>query len=637
MFTRKPERVVFLPRHVSIESSIYENPGLPEKDFDPYALLDVPLTPPEKRMPGCISKLIGWPAMVVLGQILLQAMGWGFFLFVRARGAVPLPFESAVWVKNNGHLVTLLTTLIATVLAGSSSFLFSYAIRRSMALYLSRPVSLATLGASVSISMRSIVFHRRNWKWPTVSLFFFFLAGVQTSGWSTLLTPVTVIVSSPLVGSELDLSSQNLYEMYNKSVLNNCDFSQHGNAHASMSTLVGQSESGYAAARTSLAQPTTLTLMDRVFNVSTGMNMSQPLYIFTYRYVGGILPAFLVPIDVSAWFTTASVIPATTHNVGVENWDNDYRINGDLTWYKFSSTCESKNGWNSTNGFNLGNGEGNLMMMVACGPGPADNYTLVFTGNYMLTTFCQVTPKITTALVEYTSGNINVINPNITAPVVVQSGASGVSAVDALALLVYTSQGVFSNVVGNDLYAVGQDATSASHLKIQTVLGPLEEFIRGAMEYSGSMLRACLSTNVSFSEGVPLNMSIPTTGALFTETMGWSYESTAATRWVLVPGTLIAVFTICVVGVALYRHDGDLPRESDQFDPSNPLHLMAAAAAGGLDNAFKGLGHKDMKDGEKLDVVLGSIPGRGPALVRADQYRPVFADSFSPRSGELTG
>jgi hypothetical protein len=86
------------------------------------------------------------------------------------------------------------------------------------------------------------------------------------------------------------------------------------------------------------------------------------------------------------------------------------------------------------------------------------------------------------------------------------------------------------------------------------------------------------------------------------------------------------------VGVALYRHVGDIPQESNQFDPSDPLHLMAAAAAGGLNNTFNGLSQKDMKEGEKLEVLLGSISGRGPALVRADRYRPVFSDAFSPRS-----
>lgn len=58
--------------------------------------------------------------------------------------------------------------------------------------------------------------------------------------------------------------------------------------------------------------------------------------------------------------------------------------------------------------------------------------------------------------------------------------------------------------------------------------------------------------------------------------------------------------------------------DTKDFDPSNPLHLMAAAGAGGLNNAFRGFRERDIDDGAKLTVVLGSVPGRGPALVRAD-------------------
>jgi hypothetical protein len=60
--------------------------------------------------------------------------------------------------------------------------LLSYAIRRSTALYLYRPMTLETLGATVTISMRSLVFHRRSWKWPLVSVLFLVVAGIQTSG-----------------------------------------------------------------------------------------------------------------------------------------------------------------------------------------------------------------------------------------------------------------------------------------------------------------------------------------------------------------------------------------------------------------------------------------------------------------------
>ncbi|KAJ7739238.1 hypothetical protein DFH07DRAFT_1064424 [Mycena maculata] len=348
--------------------------------------------------------------------------------------------------------------------------------------------------------MRSVVFHRRNWKWPIVSLFLFFLAGVQTSGWSTLLTPVKV---------------------------------------------------------------------------------------------------------------TDTII-------------------GNLTWTGIQSRCPAQNGMNFTNAFTMQ--DRNLMMMLACGP--SDNYTLIFVSDGLYSpipiTVCEVTPKITAALVDYTPGLINVVNPNMTGAVMDPIGPTGFSAVQTL---FGVSQATTNNVIGNFLMMMIQEFAEDTDSEVDDILEPLEEFIRGVMEYSGSVFRACVSTNTSFSDRIPPNMSIPTNGTLFTETLGWSY-GVSITRWVLVPGTLIAFCTICIVSVALYRHVGDLPREPNQFDPSNPLHLMVAAAAGGLNNTFRGLSNEDMEEGEKLAVFLGSISGKGPALVRADQYTPVFADAFSPRSAE---
>ncbi|KAJ7467518.1 hypothetical protein FB451DRAFT_1482730 [Mycena latifolia] len=643
----------FLLHHGSVENSIYGGSALSEKDFDPDVLLEspIPITPPTPRRRGFSSRLIGWPAIVILGQLLLQLMGWGFFIVVKVRGQMPLPHGPAQWVKNNPHLVTLLATLIGTVLGACSSFLFSYAIRRSMPLYLNRPVSLAALGASVSISMRSVVFHRRSWKWPSVSVFFFLLAGIQTSGWTTLLTPVALVVSTPLVGSEIDLSSSMLRDMVNTSELDYC-LSQ----SASSPLFAGQTESGYAAARATLGQISTFTLMDQMFNVSTG----------------GVLPAYLTSFNASAWFTNTSVIPVTTHDVSTRRPVNGFATNYSMIQQGFTAdiSCRFQNLTNTTTpslsiqhdwvnkwhnheafkeqktihltslSLSCSNSQNfnwsdvytddnkNWFALLACGP--TDNYTVIIvTGgqyDWIPKTVCSVVPKITTVQVDYAPGiNVRVV-PNATA-ILDPQGPAGNAALSTLGWMLDFSQALHNNLVGDQLTAMRAD----SQRDTEDILVPIAEYIRGVMEFSGSVFRACLSSNTTFMEGMPSNMMIPTNGTFHTETLGWAYAS-GTTRWVLVPGTLIAFATIVVVIGAFYHHVGDIPKESHQFDPSDPLHLVAAAAAGGLNNTFTGLGPRDMKEGEKLDVVLGSIPGRGPALVRADQYRPVFQDSFSAQS-----
>jgi hypothetical protein len=63
-------------------------------------------------------------------------------------------------------------------------------------------MSLAALGASVNISMRSLVFHRRNWKWPAVSLervqgirFVIFSTGNRVRKGRAVLTVLQLVVA----------------------------------------------------------------------------------------------------------------------------------------------------------------------------------------------------------------------------------------------------------------------------------------------------------------------------------------------------------------------------------------------------------------------------------------------------------
>jgi hypothetical protein len=64
---------------------------------------------------------MGWPALVILGQLGLQAFGWGFLATVKYRGQLALPFSAAHWAGNNPHILTLVATLISTLLAACSS------------------------------------------------------------------------------------------------------------------------------------------------------------------------------------------------------------------------------------------------------------------------------------------------------------------------------------------------------------------------------------------------------------------------------------------------------------------------------------------------------------------------------------
>ncbi|KAJ7906893.1 hypothetical protein B0H13DRAFT_2333038 [Mycena leptocephala] len=118
---------------------------------------------------------------------------------------------------------------------------------------------------------------------------------------------------------------------------------------------------------------------------------------------------------------------------------------------------------------------------------------------------------------------------------------------DKLVSMAVGSQRLSHNIVGGHLSAI----KAKSKWETDHILEAVAEYIKGAIEFSP----ACFSINSTFTEGVPVNISIPTQGVLHTETFGWAYGS-QSTRWVLVPGTLIALATILIVALALYRHAG---------------------------------------------------------------------------------
>ncbi|KAJ6578517.1 hypothetical protein B0H19DRAFT_1338700 [Mycena capillaripes] len=245
-----------------------------------------------------LSKLAGWPAIVIGGHLILQTAAWSLFAVVEARAFLALPYSSALWARNHTHPLTLVSTLISTVLAAASSFLFSWGLRQSIAIHLHREgMSLAQFISSVKISSRSLILEPHRWKWSVPSIALVILTGVQTTGWSTLITPLPINVPTPLNGSELDLSSQLLQQMQSSSALDTCVY---GSSDLPVFT-VGQAESGYGVLKNNLGFPSSLTLMDQTFNVNTAGIL--PLTLFD--------PDGLFDTNSSSWFAGTTAIPGT--------------------------------------------------------------------------------------------------------------------------------------------------------------------------------------------------------------------------------------------------------------------------------------------------------------------------------------
>ncbi|KAJ7506945.1 hypothetical protein B0H11DRAFT_2271513 [Mycena galericulata] len=626
-------------------------------DFDPYQPEEKPFPSRRFRLVkrGLCFHLAGWPAFVVLGQLFVQAFGWGFLAAVKHRGQLALPFSTALWADSNPHLVTLLATLVSTFFAACSSFFFSYALRRSLSLYLRRPMTLATLSASVNISMRSVVFHRRNWKWPAVSLLFFVMAGIQTSAWSTLVTPVKVMISTPLVGREIDLSSPVLQQMYEAKQLDVCFTAGRDGA-----VYGGVPDSGYANGQSYLGLPAAVSLLGQGFNVSTCgiqaamLNDTQvgSWFIPASAQVVGTRPngiadsysmiqqGFTADVSCSLQtLTNETSLAITWYTNFVTSWSSDEVQKPNITWVDASSNCTAASLMNITDAYVMAQGE--YLWAVGCDPVPEapNNYTLIFqaTGNYTDLTgpsdtsylVCQLAPKITQSRADY-ANDINVTMQSADLGTLDAGGAAGFFAMYIITDLVWHRQGVDVNGVADQLIELSENVDADQQPRI------MEKYLQGVIEYSASILRACISArNLTFTAGVPLDITRTTNGTWTTQTLGWKHFSPGTTLWILIPGIFMACSTFALVLVVVVRHGGDMDGNMHTFDPSNPLHLVAVAAAGGLNGVFRGFDDRNINKGGRLTVLLGSIPGRGPALVRADDYKPVANMFASSASSEI--
>ncbi|KAF8194853.1 hypothetical protein K438DRAFT_1968793 [Mycena galopus ATCC 62051] len=564
------------------------------------------------------------PSLVdIVGTLFLLTVSWFLFGYIWTRGQVALPtcgIPPSVLTKPLGYLVTF----ISTILAFYSTSFFSSAVGRYISVRLHvEGMSLGDFVSSVRISTTSIIWDRMNWKLTALSLAIVGLTAQQTSGWNTLLMPQVFDHKSAVYGRELDL--QLLQSIPSSAALSDCVF----NSSNLPGFTVGQTEAGYAALN-ALSFPVSLNFLDFAFNTSTA----------------GILPLSFDDIPSASYFPGTTDIPGTlSPSTGL---DNSLAATSSVTQQGFSAdvSCQFEDLTTDTTpslSFEvdpLPDGVMSVTMNSNCDdttaaattvvvanqtvlPGSGfisvnscsrsdGSYTLIFYGSgiydFMQTMVCTLTPKVTYVNVEstysFSGGTISATTLPGGAPAA--SGAPGMSAITTITDLVYFSQAVQTNIMGDQLKSVLQDASGNL---IDDPRNRTEEYLRGVAEYSGSVLRACLSARGGglSAEGVPQSMTTLSSGKFEAQFFGW--EFTLSSSWVLIPGTLVAFATLYAVFLTFLLPPLD-PR-AKPINPANTMHLVSAAAAGGLADVLTGT---DQDKGVHIGV--GAFDGLEPAFVK---------------------
>ncbi|KAJ7824765.1 hypothetical protein B0H14DRAFT_2822909 [Mycena olivaceomarginata] len=329
---------------------------------------------------------------------------------------------------------------------------------------------------------------------------------------------------------------------------------------------------------------------------------------------------FSADVSCRAQNLSNSTRPSLVISSHSENWNYPFgtqlSFSRTITWLGVASNCSLLDPESRVNTqWTMIAGRPDYVLMVACPELTTKNYT---SGKYefMNATVCTLAPKLTTVTAYYsnvTSSSRTISTTTHASQPVALDSPAALSAISTLSTAVFLAQGAERSVLGDELYSLKVKGNTT-----EDTLRNIEEYIRGVTEYSGSIFRACLSnvTNPNLAEVVAANPTSQINGTYSTYTIGWE-RLPGATIWSLVPGTLIAAITIMVVLAATALHTGTKNASAEVFNPLDPMQLMAATAAGGLDDALGGTDDKHLtsESMENIHVVLEHIPGRGVALV----------------------
>ncbi|KAJ7121909.1 hypothetical protein C8R46DRAFT_105236 [Mycena filopes] len=496
---------------------------------------------------------------------------------------------------------------------------------------------LCALMSGVRLAAQSLILDREKLKLTTLSIILLAMNKAQTAGWTTLLTPTQFAYKTRVTGQEIDLNSHLLDPLLSSGALDYCI----SNTTNLPSFIVGQTESGSAAASSHWGFPQSLTLMDWVYIPSTagiipltsdpqsgtwfdGKTTTLAPAISQSTSPRSALSANVTMVqqgfsaDVSCAFKDLTNNTTPSLNVLDTQVGDPNNQTNTIFLRQMSSNCVSPSTTdilNTTSVYLTETPNSGSFSMVAC-IGAEGTYDVIFSGGgdlygFLNTTVCNVKPIITTVSVDYDDDLIE----TTTLPTQGTSALgdpAGVSAVIALYNLLSFAQAPETSVVGDQLKALVLDNDALP--EGQVILESLENYVRGVTEYTGTVFKACVSSKNGFvfADGLPSNMTVTSSGKLDSQYMGWTI--TLSSSWVLIPQVVIAFATIWVILGAVAVEGGNV--KDDPFDPSNTMHLISASAAGGLRDVVAGTTDEAIKDAESIGVVLQKHEGKGWALDR---------------------
>ncbi|KAG1733797.1 hypothetical protein EDB19DRAFT_1190097 [Suillus lakei] len=601
------------------------------------------------KLKACFTRHSFPLVAAMVTQSVILGFGWGFMGALWYFQFMALPDRIVRLILEYPTTLTLVVSLISTVLSVITTSLLTFSMKEALRHDLAKSISLFGLRAAIALTKPSLVISRdkRHWKYVLLTGTIFGMITFLNSCWNTLLLPTLIEWPVTLSGTELDISSSTFNDVLSTLLSNNSTQSAYTKAFETLDITAlfsGASAASYdAGVRTS-----------SIFNYN-GVSYSESTNgllpaVNDSDYSGSPVAQTAVGLAFTSGFVPINVtIDLGRHNFGsppqglgknytmtqqgltaeVNCQERDASLysyiaypnnstvsfptgdNVGLTMWEVVAECPNGNSsmlystFTNATTLEMNPNTGGFLPTVVC-PQPGSpgfspyKFDILMAGRakyaFLPTTVCEVVLYVTTVDVTYDQG---IVLATVTNRRPFEDSNMAITEFIASAIIYQAgnNQGFQTNVIGDYLTAyVNSNSTDV-------IFRQLEGYWRGVVEFGGTFLRSGFSATggLPWTE-IPSDMSVVTNGVMFVNTYGWE-EGRLIYLFLFVIFTMIWLVTVIAAGFSLWnelRH----PRGDDVvFDYCDPIHLIIAAAAGGLEGQLYGLEHRDgLKRNEEIEI-----------------------------------
>ncbi|KAG1847334.1 hypothetical protein DFJ58DRAFT_747045 [Suillus subalutaceus] len=541
--------------------------------------------------------------LIILISTCIFALCWAFMIIVWDQEYVILPDHVVDLITRYPTVLTLISTVISTILSVTTTALLSFAVKKAINHYITRPISLVELHTAIALTKPQPLLRWNHYKLSFFTLIFVCLVALLNSSWTTLLLPIPLLWPVPIEGRELYLISNAFDAKLGLDATKSGKCSRYPRYY-------GVNERDFSLTFRLLQAEVMVFSPSTVSYITVSTSGILPVvedYAGTSLHPGGIgLEYYGGKVAVNT-----SVLEDRGHFGLTRNYTVTQRgLSAIITLHTNSSTTTW---WQGTASCPLGTGSGywsteendsiGFLGIIVC-PTPVfvnsnvTSFDILLQGmgqyNFLDATVC----KSGNDLCRSTSTSVPSSHSNTMSPPSYRSVVSELSS---------SSQTTYSNPLGQLLRLSRLNTTSS-------VNETLANYFRGIVEFSATYLRCAYS-----AEGASTNSTmqdlysnadafIPLNGTMYIFTYGWDRKRPT---YIYILCVFVFIWTV-TVSAAVYSliQERTHPRTGPIFDASNPVHLMMAASAGGLET-LAGFEDNGALANERARVRL--LDGRGVA------------------------